>query len=123
MIEINTDKAPAALGPYSQALINGNMIFISGQIPVNPADGSIADTIEAQTEQSISNIKSILAECGLDISNVIKTSVFLSDLNDFAAMNEIYGKHFKSPFPARSCVQVAAVPKGCRIEIECIAIR
>ncbi|MGP1442440.1 MAG: RidA family protein [Anaerovoracaceae bacterium] len=123
MIEINTDKAPAALGPYSQALINGNMIFISGQIPVNPADGSIADTIEAQTEQSISNIKSILAECGLDISNVIKTSVFLADLNDFAAMNEIYGKHFKSPFPARSCVQVAAVPKGCRIEIECIAIR
>lgn len=123
MIEINTDKAPAALGPYSQALINGNMIFISGQIPVNPADGSIADTIEAQTEQSISNIKSILAECGLDISNVIKTSVFLSDLNDFSAMNEIYGKHFKSPFPARSCVQVAAVPKGCRIEIECIAIR
>lgn len=123
MIEINTDKAPAALGPYSQALINGNMIFISGQIPVNPADGSIADTIEAQTEQSISNIKSILAECGLDISNVIKTSVFLSNLNDFAAMNEIYGKHFKSPFPARSCVQVAAVPKGCRIEIECIAIR
>ena len=109
MVEIKTNKAPAALGPYSQALINGNMVFISGQIPVNPADGSIPDTI--------------LAECELDISNVIKTSVFLSDLNDFAAMNEVYGKHFKSPFPARSCVQVAAIPKGCKVEIECIAIK
>lgn len=123
MVEIKTNKAPAALGPYSQALINGNMVFISGQIPVNPADGSIPDTIEAQTEQSISNIKNILAECELDISNVIKTSVFLSDLNDFAAMNEVYGNHFKSPFPARSCVQVAAIPKGCKVEIECIAIK
>lgn len=123
MVEIKTNKAPAALGPYSQALINGNMVFISGQIPVNPADGSIPDTIEAQTEQSISNIKNILAECELDISNVIKTSVFLSDLNDFAAMNEVYGKHFKSPFPARSCVQVAAIPKRCKVEIECIAIK
>ena len=123
MLKITTDKAPAAIGPYSQGLVNGNMVFVSGQIPVNPHTGDIADTIEEQTEQVILNIKSILAEEGLTLANVIKTGVFLSDLGDFAAMNEVYGKHFNEPFPARSCVQVAAVPKGCKVEIECIAVK
>lgn len=123
MKALSTDKAPAALGPYSQALVQGDMVFCSGQIPVDPATGTIADTIEEQTAQSIANIKSILAENGMTISNVIKTTVFLADLNDFAAMNEVYGKHFKEPFPARSCVQVAAIPKGCKLEIECIAVK
>ena len=123
MLKITTDKAPAAIGPYSQGLVNGNMVFVSGQIPVNPHTEDIADTIEEQTEQVILNIKSILAEEGLTLANVIKTGVFLSDLGDFAAMNEVYGKHFNEPFPARSCVQVAAVPKGCKVEIECIAVK
>lgn len=123
MKALSTDKAPAALGPYSQALVQGDMVFCSGQIPVDPATGTIADTIEEQTAQSIANIKSILAENGMSISNVIKTTVFLADLNDFAAMNEVYGKHFTEPFPARSCVQVAAIPKGCKLEIECIAVK
>ena len=123
MLKITTDKAPAAIGPYSQGLVNGNMVFVSGQIPVNPHTGDIANTIEEQTEQVILNIKSILAEEGLTLANVIKTGVFLSDLGDFAAMNEVYGRHFNEPFPARSCVQVAAVPKGCKVEIECIAVK
>ncbi len=120
---ISTDKAPAAIGPYSQALVCGDMVFVSGQIPVNPATGEIPETIEEQTAQSLSNIKNILAENGMTMSNVIKTSVFLEDLNDFAAMNEVYAENFSKPFPARSCVQVAAIPKGCKVEIECIAMK
>jgi 2-iminobutanoate/2-iminopropanoate deaminase len=120
---ISTKNAPAAIGPYSQALVNENMIFVSGQIPVNPETGEIADTIEEQTAQSLSNIKNILAENGMTMANVIKTSVFLADLSEFAAMNEVYAKNFTEPFPARSCVQVAAIPKGCKVEIECIAVK
>lgn len=123
MKALSTDKAPAAIGPYSQALVNGNMVFVSGQIPVDPATGQIAETIEEQTTQSLSNIRNILAENGMTMSDVIKTSVFLSDLDDFAAMNEVYASYFQAPYPARSCVQVAAIPKGCRIEIECIAVK
>lgn len=123
MKALSTDKAPAAIGPYSQALVNGNMVFVSGQIPVDPATGRIAETIEEQTAQSLSNIRNILAENGMTMSDVIKTSVFLSDLDDFAAMNEVYASNFQAPYPARSCVQVAAIPKGCRIEIECIAVK
>ena len=120
---LNTDKAPAALGPYSQALVQGDLVFVSGQIPVIPETGEIPSTIEEQTLQSISNIKNILAENEMTIANVIKTTVFLEDLNDFAAMNSVYGEHFQDPYPARSCVQVAAIPKGCKLEIECIAVK
>ena len=120
---IATDKAPAAIGPYSQGLEHGNMVFVSGQIPVDPATGEIAGTIEEQTARSLSNIKNILAENGMTMANVIKTSVFLADLGDFAAMNAVYAENFSEPFPARSCVQVAAIPKGCRVEIECIAVK
>ena len=120
---IATDKAPAAIGPYSQGLEHGNMVFVSGQNPVDPATGEIAGTIEEQTAQSLSNIKNILAENGMTMANVIKTSVFLADLGDFAAMNAVYAENFSEPFPARSCVQVAAIPKGCRVEIECIAVK
>lgn len=120
---ISTDKAPAAIGPYSQGLDAGNIVFVSGQLPVDPATGKMADSIEEQTKQSLTNLKNILAADGLEMSNVIKTLVFLSDLADFAAMNKIYESFFTSPFPARSCVQAAAIPKGAKIEIECIAVR
>ena len=120
---ISTDKSPAAIGPYSQALTSGNIVFVSGQIPINPETGAMADTIEEQTTQSLKNVENILKAAGLSMKNVIKTSVFLSDLNDFAKVNEIYATFFTSPFPARSCVQVAAIPKGAKVEIECIAIK
>ena len=120
---ISTDKSPAAIGPYSQALNSGNIVFVSGQIPINPETGAMADTIEEQTTQSLKNVENILKAAGLSMKNVIKTSVFLSDLNDFAKVNEIYATFFTSPFPARSCVQVAAIPKGAKVEIECMAIK
>ena len=120
---LSTDKAPAAIGPYSQALVSGGTVFVSGQIPVDPSTGMIAETIAEQTAQSLSNIENILAENGMTMENVIKTSVFLSDLSDFAAMNEVYASRFNAPYPARSCVEVAAIPKGCKVEIECIAVK
>lgn len=120
---ISTDKSPAAIGPYSQGLDAGNIVFVSGQIPVNVQTGTMADTIEEQTTQSLNNVKNILAANGLTMANVIKTSVFLSDLNDFAAMNKVYETFFTAPYPTRSCVQVAAIPKGAKIEIECIAVK
>ncbi len=121
--QIATEKAPAAIGPYSQAIDLGNMVFISGQIPVNPTTGEIPEGIEAQTEQSISNIKAILAEAGLTIDNVVKTTVFLADMNMFGKMNEVYAKAFTSPFPARSAVAVRELPKQVLVEIETIAVR
>ena len=120
---LNTEKAPAAIGPYSQGLVSGDIVFVSGQIPVDPQTGKIAETIEEQTAQSLSNIANILAENGMTMANVIKTSVFLAELDDFAKMNEVYASRFQEPFPARSCVQVAAIPKGCKVEIECIAVK
>lgn len=120
---VSTAKAPAAIGPYSQALDLGSMVFVSGQIPVDPATGQMADTIEAQARQSLANLKAILAEAGLTMQDVVKTVVFLADLKDFAAVNEVYAQAFESPYPARSCVQVAGIPKGARVEIECIAVR
>ena len=120
---ISTEKAPAAIGPYSQALVKDNMMFLSGQIPVDPATGVIAPAIEEQAAQSLTNIRNILAENGMTMDNVIKTTVFLSDLNDFAAANQVYAEFFSEPYPARSCVQVAGIPKGCKIEIECIAVK
>lgn len=121
--KISTNKAPAAIGPYSQALDTGNMLFISGQIPIDPATGVMADTVEEQAKQVLTNIKNILDEAGLSMNNVVKTSVFLADLNDFAKVNEVYASFFAEPYPARSCVQVAAIPKGAKVEIETIAVR
>lgn len=120
---ISTDKAPAAIGPYSQALDTGNMLFISGQIPINPETGVMPETVEEQAKQVLTNIKNILAEAGLTMANVVKTSVFLSDLSDFAKVNEVYASFFAEPYPARSCVQVAAIPKGAKVEIETIAVK
>lgn len=122
MKQISTNQAPAAIGPYSQALRAGQMVFVSGQIPVDPATGLMADTIEAQAKQSLTNLQNILAAEGLSMKNVIKTTVFLADLNDFAKVNEVYATFFEQPYPARSCVQVAAIPKGAGVEIECIAV-
>lgn len=120
---ISTANAPAAIGPYSQALDTGSMVFVSGQLPVDPVTGTMADTVEAQAQQSLANIKAILTEAGLSMADVVKTVIFLADINDFAAVNAVYAKAFAEPFPARSCVQVAAIPKGAKLEIECIAVR
>lgn len=119
---IHTDSAPAAIGPYSQAIRWGNVVYVSGQIPIDPAIGAFAgEDIAVQTRQSLTNIKNILAAEGLDMSHVVKTSVMLKDIADFAAMNEVYAEFFTAPYPARAAYQVAALPKGARVEIECIA--
>lgn len=120
---ISTQNAPAAIGPYSQALDLGGMVFVSGQIPVDPATGAIPEDVQDQARQSLANLKAILAEAGLTMADVVKTVVFLADLDDFAAVNEVYAQAFAQPFPARSCVQVAGIPKGAKVEIECIAVR
>lgn len=118
---ISTTNAPGAIGPYSQAITTGNLLFISGQIPVNPADGSIPEGIKAQTAQSIANIKAILAEAGMSMDNVVKTTVFLADMSLFAEMNEVYAENFTAPYPARSAVAVRELPKQVLVEIETIA--
>ena len=120
--EISTDKAPSAIGPYSQAVEVGNMIFTSGMIPINPATGElVAGTVEEQAEQAISNLKNLLEAAGSSMDRVVKTVVFIRDMEDFAKINEIYAKYFTEPYPARSCVQVARLPKDVAIEIEAIA--
>lgn len=120
---VHTDNAPAAIGPYSQAVKAGNTIYVSGQLPVDPATGEFAgDDIKAQTKQSLTNIRNILKEAGAGMENVVKTTVLLSDIGDFAAMNEVYATFFKEPFPARAAFQVAAIPKGAKVEIEAIAV-
>lgn len=123
MKAINTDKAPAAIGPYSQAIDSGKgLIFLSGQIPIDPAIGAFAEGgIKEQTRQSLLNAQAILNAAGLSLANVVKTTVFLADMGDFAAMNEVYAQFFAEPFPARSAVAVKALPKGALVEIECIA--
>lgn len=120
---IATTKAPGAIGPYSQAIDAGAFLFVSGQIPVNPATGEIPEGIAPQTAQSIANIKAILAEAGLSIDNVVKTTVFLADMNDFGAMNAVYAENFTAPFPARSAVAVKDLPKQVLVEIEVIAAK
>jgi 2-iminobutanoate/2-iminopropanoate deaminase len=121
---ISTEKAPAAVGPYSQALMAGNILFASGQIPLSPETGEIVGTTAAeQAEQVFANIKAVLAEAGLSMKDVVKTTVFLVDLSEFAAVNAVYAKHFAQPFPARSCVGISALPKGARIECEVIAVK
>lgn len=121
---IHSSFAPEAIGPYSQAIETDQFIFTSGQIPINPKTGKIEGaTIEAQAEQVMQNIKSILAECGIGMDRIVKTTCFLADLADFAAFNEVYGKYFPEAAPARSCFQVAALPMGAKLEVECIAAK
>lgn len=125
MNAIHTEKAPAAIGPYSQAVDSGaGFVFVSGQLPIDPATGAFPEGgIQAQTRQSLKNAASILEAAGLSLKNVVKTTVFLSDMTDFAAMNEVYADFFSAPFPARSAVAVKTLPKGALVEIECIAAR
>ena len=120
---IATNGAPGAIGPYSQAIDTGTFVFASGQIPINPADGTIPEGIKAQTMQCIANVTAILNEAGLTLENVVKTTVYLHDMNDFVPMNEVYGEHFPAPFPARSAVAVRELPKKVLVEIEVIAAR
>lgn len=121
---ISTDKAPGAIGPYSQAIVAGDTVYVSGQLPIDPSTGAFpADDITSQTEQSICNLEAILSAEGLTLENVVKATVFLSDIADFAAMNTVYAKHFNGTCPARSAFQVAALPKGAKVEIEVIAVR
>ena len=119
---ISTNKAPAAIGPYSQGIKAGNLVITSGQLPIDPATGAFPEGIEAQTRQSLENCKSVLEAAGLTMDQVIKTTVFLSDMNNFAAMNGVYATFFTGACPARSAVEVARLPKDAMVEIECIAV-
>lgn len=121
--QIATTAAPGAIGPYSQAIDTGSFLFASGQIPLDPATGEIPEGIEAQTRRVIANIKAILAEAGLTLDNVVKTTVFLADMSYFVPMNEVYASEFTAPFPARSAVAVKELPKQVLLEIEVIAVR
>ena len=119
---ISTKKAPAAIGPYSQAIQVGNLVFTSGQIPIDPSTGSfVKGGIKEQTRQSLTNVKAILEESGLSMSNVVKTTVFMADMNDFADMNTVYAEFFSEPYSARSAVAVKTLPKGALVEIEVVA--
>ena len=120
---INSKKAPGAIGPYSQAIEAGGMVFVSGQLPINAETGEMAQGAQAQTRQSLENIKHILEEAGLTMGDVVKTTVFLEDMSLFGEMDEVYATYFEAPFPARSAVAVDALPKGASVEIECIAVR
>ncbi|MDE7396295.1 MAG: RidA family protein [Muribaculum sp.] len=120
---ISTDNAPAAIGPYSQATEAGNLVFVSGQLPIDPATGKMADDITSQTAQSINNLEAILSAAGLGLDNVVKTTVFLADMSLFGDMNAVYSARFSSPFPARSAVAVRQLPKDALVEIEAIASR
>ncbi|MDH8700735.1 2-iminobutanoate/2-iminopropanoate deaminase [Dysgonomonadaceae bacterium PH5-43] len=120
---INTSKAPAAIGPYSQGIKVGNIVFFSGQLGINPETGDfVPGLVTEQTEQVFKNIKALLAEANLTVDNVVKTTVFLHDMADFAAMNEVYAKQFNEPYPARSAVAVKTLPKNALVEIEVIAV-
>ena len=120
---IATADAPKAVGPYSQAIEANGTVYVSGQIPVNPADGSIPSDIVAQAHQSLKNVGAILKAAGLDYQNVVKTTVLLADINDFKAVNEVYAQCFTAQQPARACFQVAALPLGVKLEVEAIAVR
>ncbi|MBR4365209.1 MAG: RidA family protein [Bacteroidaceae bacterium] len=124
MKAISTTNAPAAIGPYSQAIVAGNTVYVSGQLPIDPATGEFAEGgIKALAAQSLTNIKNILAAEGMEMSEVVKVTVLLRDIKDFAAVNEVYAQFFSAPYPARSAFAVAALPKGADIEIEAIAVR
>ena len=121
---VSTDKAPKAIGPYSQAVVAGDLVFVSGQVPLDPqTQQMVQGDIRTQTERVMDNLAALLSAAGVGFANVVKASIFLADLNDFAAVNEVYGKRFPSAPPARSTVQVAGLPKGARVEIDLIASR
>ena len=120
---IATENAPKAVGPYSQAVEVNGTVWVSGQIPVNPVDGSVAEGIEAQSHQALKNVGAILSEAGLGYADVVKTTVLLSDIADFKAMNAVYAEYFTEKMPARACFQVAALPLGVKVEIEAVAVR
>jgi len=120
---IFTSNAPAAIGPYSQAVEINGFIYISGQLGIDPSSGNLINGVDKQAEQSMKNIKSILDEIGLNLSNIVKTTIFLTDMTNFAKINEVYGKYFDGNFPSRSTIQVSALPKGGLVEIEAIATR
>lgn len=124
MKQISTQNAPAAIGPYSQAIEVNGFVYASGQLPIDPATGAFPEGgVKEQTRQSILNVKAILEEAGLALSNVVKTTVYLADMGDFAAMNEVYSQFFAQPFPARSSIAVKALPKGALVEVEVVAAR
>ena len=124
MKKIETTSAPGAIGPYSQAIEVNGLVYTSGQLPIDPATGVFAEGgIKEQTHQSLKNLQAILVEAGSQLSNVVKTTVFLSDMNDFAAMNEVYAEFFAAPYPARSAVAVKTLPKNALVEIECVAVK
>ena len=119
---VHTDHAPAAVGPYSQAVKSGELVYTAGQIPLDPATGKIVEgDVRVQTERSLQNLQAVLEAAGSSLKNVVKTTVFLQDMGDFAAMNEVYGRYFDKKPPARSAVQVAALPLGAQVEIEAVA--
>lgn len=118
---ISTSKAPGAIGPYSQAVKIDGRVYTSGQIPVNPTTGEVVEGIEEQTKLVLENLKAVLNAAGTELDKVIKTTVFIKDMNEFAAINKIYGEYFAEPYPARSCVEVARLPKDVRVEIEAVA--
>ncbi len=118
---VSTDKAPAAIGPYSQAVISGGLVYTSGQIGIDPATGALAEGLEAQAEQVFKNLQALLAAAGTDIGRTVKTTVFIKDMGSFATVNEIYARYFTQPYPARSCVEAARLPKDVLIECELIA--
>ena len=120
--EVRSDSAPSPIGPYSQA-VDAGAVYCSGQIGLDPKTGSLADGIVSQTARAISNIEAVLAASGLSLRNVVKTTVFMADLSEFAEMNEEYARHFSTPYPARSTVQAAALPRGARVEIDAVAVR
>lgn len=120
---VKTDKAPGAIGPYSQGIDLGNIIFFSGQIPLDPQTGEMPEGIVAQAHQALTNVKGLLESQGLDFSNVVKTTVFLDNMDDFVTVNEIYAQYFVEPYPARSAVEVGKLPKGALIEVEVIACK
>ena len=118
---IQSNEAPAAIGPYSQAIYSGGMVYVSGMLGIDPADGNLKATVTEQAEQALKNLSSVLKEAGTDMGRVVKTTVFITDMGAFGAVNEIYARYFTAPFPARSCVRVSALPKGGLFEIEAIA--
>ena len=121
--DINTPGAPGAIGPYSQAIDAGLFICTSGQLPINPVTGEMPATVTEQTAQSLENVSAILEAAGLSMNDIVKTTVFLADMNDFAAMNQVYAQYFAAPFPARSAVAVKTLPKNALVEIEALAVR
>ena len=123
MKPLSTAAAPAAIGPYSQGIDAGALVFVSGQIPVDPATGAVPEGAAAQAERAFANVRAVLAAAGLGPEHVAKTTVFLADLADFAVVNDAYARAFSAPFPARSCVQAAGLPRGVRLEVEAIAMR